>query len=47
MPDRLKESVSFAPIMPEVMTQDPEGPGRIPEAGGHFAGREILHEKAA
>jgi myo-inositol-1-phosphate synthase len=47
MSDRLKESVPFVQIMPEAMTQDPESPGRIPEAGGHFAGGDVLHEKAA
>jgi hypothetical protein len=47
MPDRLKESVPFVGIMPEVMTQDAEGPGRIAKAGGHFARGDVLHEEAA
>jgi hypothetical protein len=45
--ERLKEAGALGGIVPELVTEDPEGPGRVTEAVRHNVGGGALDEEAA
>ena len=47
MLERLKEAGAFGGIVPELVTEDPEGPGGVAEAVRHDVGGGALDEEAA
>ena len=47
MLERLKEAGALGGIVPELVTEDAEGPGRVAEAVRHDVGGGALDEEAA